>query len=84
MIFYQLRNLIQVKQLAQKGFVTERQISSKLKMHPFVARKTLQQAQFFSKKELKELFQLAAKIDEEVKTGKYDIKEGLDFFIFSL
>lgn len=84
MIFYQLRNLIQVKQLVQKGFATERQISSKLKMHPFVAKKTLQQVRFFSKKELKELFQLAAKIDEEVKTGKYDIKEGLDFFIFSL
>ncbi len=84
MIFYQLRNLIKVKQLFEKGFTTERQISLKLKMHPFVARKTLQQINFFSKKELKELFYLAAKIDEEVKVGKYDIKEGLDLFIFSL
>jgi len=84
MIFYQLRNLIKVKQLTSLGVWNEKDISVKLGIHPFVAKKLLGQSRFFSKAELRKIFDLAVRIDEEVKTGKYEIKEGLDLFIFSL
>ncbi|OGI26861.1 MAG: DNA polymerase III subunit delta, partial [Candidatus Moranbacteria bacterium RIFOXYB1_FULL_43_19] len=47
MYFYQFRNLLKVKALAEKN-VSEREIAQKLKLHPFVARKSLEQGRNFS------------------------------------
>jgi len=80
MYFYQFRNLVKVKPLAEKN-LSPQDIASKLKMHPFVARKSLEQARNFSWKKLKMLYNNLCDIDFEAKIGKTDIKLALDKFI---
>jgi len=71
MFIYQIRNLIKVK----SGPV------AKLDMHPFVIRKTNQQARNFSFEELKKIYQKLLEIDLDVKTGKADVRTALEMFI---
>lgn len=80
MYFYQFRNLVKVKPLAEKN-VPPADIASRLKMHPFVARKSLEQARNFSWEKLKALYNSLCEIDFESKTGKTDIGMALDKFI---
>jgi DNA polymerase-3 subunit delta len=80
MYFYQFRNLVKVKPLAEKN-MPPHEIASKLKMHPFVARKSLEQARNFSWEELKALYNSLCEIDFESKTGKTDIQLALDKFV---
>jgi len=80
MYFYQFRNLVKVKPLAEKN-MPPHEIASRLKMHPFVARKSLEQAQNFSWEKLKNLYKTLCEIDFESKTGKTDIALALDKFI---
>ena len=80
MYFYQFRNLVKVKPLAEKN-MPPAEIASKLKMHPFVARKSLDQARNFSWEKLKSLYNSLCEIDFESKTGKTDIALALDKFV---
>jgi len=80
MYFYEFRNLVKVKPLAGKN-MPPHEIASKLKMHPFVARKSLDQAQNFSWEKLKSLYKDLCEIDFESKTGKTDITLALDKFV---
>ena len=80
MFFYQFRNLVKVKPLLDKGF-TQKDIAGMLKIHPFVARKSLEQGAGFSWEGLKNLYQQLCNMDFEVKTGKIDIELALDKFI---
>jgi len=80
MYFYQFRNLVKVRPLAEKN-VPSHEIASKLKMHPFVARKSLEQARNFSWENLKKLYNNLCEIDFESKTGKTDIALALDKFV---
>lgn len=80
MYFYQFRNLVKVKPLAEKN-MSPAEISSKLKMHPFVARKSVEQARNFSWEKLKSLYKTLCEIDFESKTGKTDIALALDKFV---
>jgi DNA polymerase III subunit delta len=80
MYFYQFRNLVKVKPLAEKN-MSPVDIASKLKMHPFVARKSLEQARNFSWPKLKSLYNQLCEIDFESKTGKTDINLALDKFV---
>ncbi len=80
MFFYQFRNLVKIKPLVDKNWSVQ-EISGKLKMHPFVARKSLDQARNFSWESLKRLYQRLCDIDFETKTGKIDIGLALDHFI---
>ena len=80
MYFYQFRNLVKVKPLAEKN-ISPHEIASKLKMHPFVARKSLEQARNFSWEKLKSLYNQLCEIDFESKTGKTDIALALDKFV---
>jgi DNA polymerase III subunit delta len=80
MYFYQFRNLVKVKPLAEKN-MSSQDIASKLKMHPFVARKSLDQARNFSWEKLKSLYKTLCEIDFESKTGKTDINLALDKFV---
>jgi DNA polymerase-3 subunit delta len=80
MYFYQFRNLVKVKPLAEKN-ISPPEIASRLKMHPFVARKSLEQARNFSWEKLKSLYNTLCKIDFESKTGKTDIALALDKFV---
>src|SRR3989339_168380 len=80
MYFYQFRNLLKVKELAEKN-VSEREIAQKLKLHPFVARKSLEQGRNFSLDQLKKLYKDLCEIDFGAKTGKIEIELALDKFI---
>ncbi len=80
MYFYQFRNLVKIKPLAEKN-IAQPEIISKLKMHPFVVRKTLNQARNFSWDKLKSSYNALCKIDFEAKTGKTDIALALDKFV---
>ena len=80
MYFYQFRNLVKVKPLVEKN-MTPHEIASRLKMHPFVARKSAEQARNFSWEKLKSLYNQLCEIDFESKTGKTDIQLALDKFV---
>jgi DNA polymerase-3 subunit delta len=80
MYFFQFRNLLKIKPLAEKD-VPEREIASRLKIHPYVAQKSAQQGRKFSLPELKKLYQTLCEIDFQAKTGKVDIELTLDKFI---
>lgn len=74
MFIYQIRNLIKVKSGPM----------AKLDMHPFVIKKTSQQARNFSFEDLKKIYQKLLEIDLDVKTGKIDIKAALEMFIVGI
>lgn len=80
MYFYQFRNLVKVKPLSEKN-MPQAEIASKLKMHPFVVRKSLDQARDFSWPRLKSLYNELCEIDFASKTGKTDINLALDKFV---
>jgi len=80
MYFYQFRNLVKVKPLVEKN-MPQSEIASKLKMHPFVARKSLDQTRNFSWQKLKSLYNQLCEIDFASKTGKTDIELALDKFV---
>jgi DNA polymerase III subunit delta len=80
MYFYQFRNLVKVKPLAEKN-MSAQDIASRLKMHPFVVRKSLEQTRNFSWPRLKFLYNTLCEIDFESKTGKTDIRLALDKFV---
>ncbi|MDD3487328.1 MAG: DNA polymerase III subunit delta [Candidatus Moranbacteria bacterium] len=80
MYFYQFRNLVKVKPLAEKNMPPQ-EIAGKLKMHPFVARKSSDQARNFSWTKLKRLYQTLCEVDYASKIGKTDIELALDKFV---
>jgi len=80
MYFYQFRNLIKVKPLAEKN-IPEREIALKLKLHPYVVRKSVQQGRNFSLEKLKNIYKLLCEMDFRAKTGKAEINLALDQFI---
>jgi len=69
---YQFRNLIKVKSGGGRD------------LHPFVFKKTLQQAKNFSFEELKKIYRKLLDIDLEIKTGKINSRAALELFITSL
>jgi len=80
MYFFQFRNLLKVKPLTEKN-ISPPEIASKLKIHPFVAKKSAEQAGKFSLEELKNLYKKLCEIDIQSKTGKVDIELALDRFV---
>jgi DNA polymerase III subunit delta len=80
MYFFQFRNLLKVKPLAEKN-ISQFEIASKLKIHPFVAKKSAEQGRNFSLEKLKELYGDLCQIDFESKSGKIEIGMALDKFV---
>lgn len=72
MFIYQIRNLIKVK------------AGGRLVMHPFVAKKSRQQARNFSFEDLKKIYHQLLTIDFEIKTGKTDPKTAIELFVVGL
>lgn len=82
MFLYQLRNLAVVAAFRDKFGPNPQLISQQTGMHPFVAKKTLDQSRNFSKKQIKRLYGLAARLDLEVKTGARErMEDALVYFI---
>lgn len=77
MIMYQIKNL--TKLIDCQG--DDGMISKKLKLHPFVVKKTRSQLANFNKSDLKDKYQLATNIDYQVKNGNLSIEEALTDFV---
>jgi len=69
MISFQFRNLLAIKS------------GSKLKMHPYVIKKTIRQAELFSLEDLKKIYRKIFQVDLDIKTGRKDPDTALDLFI---
>ncbi len=80
MYFYQFRNLLKIKNLSEIN-LSEREIIEKLKLHPFVVKKGLEQGRGFTLARLKELYGKLCDVDYSVKSGKADIELALDKFL---
>lgn len=76
MINFQFRNILMAKDLLEKD-----KPLSLLKLHPFVVRKSQQQAQKFSFEELKKIYQKIFKADFSIKTGRLEGELALDLLI---
>ncbi|MFC1651989.1 DNA polymerase III subunit delta [Patescibacteria group bacterium] len=64
-----LRNLIQVKELNEKGS-SPYEIQKETKIHPYAVKKSLEQVHFFNLKDLKKLYQDLFELDEKIKRGQ--------------
>ncbi len=73
MINFQFRNLLMVKSDEFKA--------GKLKLHPYVIRKTREQARSFSLVELKKIYQKIFEVDLAIKTGKIKPETALDLLV---
>jgi len=71
MINYQFRNLLIVKSSN----------TSKIKMHPFVLKKSYYQSQKFTLGELKKIYQKIFQVDLDIKTGRIEPEMALDLLI---
>ncbi len=76
MINYQFRNILAIKDLLEKG-----QPLSRAKLHPFVMKKSYQQAQQFSLGELKKIYRKIFEADYSIKTGKSEPQAALDLLV---
>ena len=83
MIVYGFRNLLRVKSL-EATRVSPFLMGKKLKLHPYVFRKTMAQARRFSLEELKKIYQKLARIDLEIKVGRIEPRLALEMLVASV
>jgi len=76
MVNFQFRNILMTKDLMQKG-----KPLNQLKLHPFVVKKSQQQAQKFTLEELMQIYQKIFKADFSIKTGKLKAETALDLLV---
>jgi DNA polymerase-3 subunit delta len=80
MIVRQFRLLVQSREIIdQQG--GEKEIASRLKVHPFVGKKLAWQARHFSQAQLDAIFHRLLEIDSGLKTGKMSIDLSIDLLI---
>lgn len=80
MIAYQFKNLLIVKELAQKGLMYA-SIVKKSGLHPFVVKKTYYLCNQFSFEELKKIYHRIFQVDLDIKTGKIEPELALDLLV---
>lgn len=80
MFIYQVRNLLIIKSLLQDK-KTYNQILKTSKLHPYVVRKTIEQAKRFSLDELKKIYKKIFLADLNIKIGKIESETALNFLI---
>ena len=76
----QFRLLLEVKELDQSGY-GRKEIGEKTGLHTFVVGKYQGQAKLFKKKELREILEMAADLEESVKTGRLTDALATELFI---
>jgi len=77
MLAYQFRNLLLVKDQLERG-AQFNALAAKLKIHPFVLRKSFDQAKNFSLSALKKIYSRLAEIDIQIKSGRIEPRVALD------
>ena len=83
MINFQFRNLLVVKELMEKN-QPYYSILKTTGLHPFVVKKSYEQAAKFSLKELKEIYKKIFQLDLNIKTGKMGAELALDYLVASI
>ena len=83
MFVYQFRNIIQVKELSDRG-ESEKEIAEKLKIHPYVLKKTINQAKLFSLAELKKIYRIMLRADLYIKTGRIKADTALELLVMDI
>ena len=69
--------------LAERGIASD-QATAQLKLHPFVARKTAEQARNFSLPQLEAIYQKLLDTDIAIKTGRHEPMLALDLLVVEL
>ncbi len=83
MLARQTRILIQVSEL-RASRLTEAQIAKRLKLHPYIAKKSIAQVQTFSMRQLEEAHALLVETDWKIKTGRMEEALALDMLVVAL
>jgi len=83
MIVRQFRILIQVKELSERG-LSQQKMAARLKLHPFVVKKTSRQAMNFSTEQLETIYRRLLETDVAIKTGQMDAVLALDMLVVGL
>ncbi|WNC16833.1 DNA polymerase III subunit delta [Brevibacillus brevis] len=76
----QFRMLLQVRQLAPRGY-SQQQMAGMIKVHPYAVKKALEQARHFSEESLRKLLLILAEDDFRMKSGQVDKRLALELFI---
>ncbi len=79
-LVYQFRNLLLVKSQLESG-TQYYGLEKKLKMHPFVLRKTFEQSKNFSLTALKKIYERLMEIDLSIKSGQVEASAALDLVV---
>ena len=79
----QFRNLLIIKDLLEKG-VPYYELAAKTKLHPFVVKKTSEQAKNFSLSGLKNIYNKLKDLDIAIKSGKIDARAALDLLVMGI
>ena len=80
MINFQFRNLLIVKDLLEENMPYYK-ILSQSKLHPFIVKKSYQQAQKFTLQQLKKIYQKIFQADFDIKRGRVEPETALDLLI---
>ena len=80
MIAFQFKNLLIVKELAEKGMMYAT-IVKKSGLHPFVVKKTYYACSQFSFNDLKRIYRSIFQTDLDIKTGKVEPETALDLLV---
>lgn len=80
MINYQFRNMLQIKDLIERG-VSYYDIVSQTKLHPYVIKKSSALTQKFTLEDLKKIYQKIFDTDFKIKTGKIEPETALDLLV---
>ncbi|MBI2624817.1 MAG: DNA polymerase III subunit delta [Candidatus Nealsonbacteria bacterium] len=83
MINFQFRNILEVKDAIERGYDYYK-ILDKIKLHPFLIKKSYYLAQKFTIDELKKIYQRLFEADLNIKTGKVNPETALYMFIASI
>jgi DNA polymerase-3 subunit delta len=83
MITRQFRILLQIKELQNRG-TPAGDVKTLLRLHPYVAKKTMAQAHNFSIRQLEAIYHRLLEIDAAVKTGEMEDHLALNMFVAEL
>lgn len=84
MLARQFRIFIQLKELVGAGQTNADEIASVLKIHPYVAKKSLQYVKNFSAAQLRKIFRRLLEIEYQIKTGASDFETQIGLLIAEL
>ena len=80
MLAFQIRNLIKIKDLQEKG-VSYKNLPEKTSLHPYVIKKSIKYLNKFDLHELKYIYKKILETEVKIKTGKANPKVALDLLV---